>query len=241
MPSYLVILISFSCLFFKYTLHTWLYSSFFFFFISLSVFCLVFLLLSLHHNGLETLGAGHIHGLDIWKQLLLGTFLVVSLAGDTDSQSVRSALDAALPELLVEEGVETHIRGAELLASKVLDGLDGLGGTLLELDTKDLEFGVSSKVKCDSIRRQVEMNKKKKHNTITMKRPRRKGRSTNSSFKLNESVKWTLLLLSTLNRYGRFSFVLKFDGGWIIKYIHACAGGWCIRGWQRQRWRFSAS
>lgn len=52
---------------------------------------------------------------------------------------MRSSLDTTLPELLVQEGVEADIRGAKLLTGKVLDSLDSLGGSLLELNTKNLQ------------------------------------------------------------------------------------------------------
>lgn len=96
------------------------------------------LLLRLNDLSLESLGRGNVDSLDVGEKLLLGTLLVVSLSGDADSESVGSTLDAALPQLLVQLGVETNIRSAEVLSGKVLDSLDSLGGSLLELDTKDL-------------------------------------------------------------------------------------------------------
>ena len=49
-----------------------------------------------------------------------------------DPYSVGHALDAAGPERLVELGVDTDVLGAHRLLGKVDDGLDGVGGTLLE-------------------------------------------------------------------------------------------------------------
>jgi hypothetical protein len=51
---------------------------------------------------------------------------------------VGNALDTTLPELLVELGVETDIRGAHSLGGELLDGLDSPGSTVLEGGTKDL-------------------------------------------------------------------------------------------------------
>ena len=45
---------------------------------------------------------------------------------------VGNRLDALRPECLVELGVEADVRGAHRLLRKVNDGLDGVGGTLLE-------------------------------------------------------------------------------------------------------------
>jgi len=53
-----------------------------------------------------------IHGLDVRKQPVLGTLLVVTLARDADTESVRNTFDALPPDLLVELGVETHVLSA---------------------------------------------------------------------------------------------------------------------------------
>ena len=55
--------------------------------------------------GVETLGVLDVDGLDVGVQLLLGTLLVVTLTGDTDTEAERNALDAGFPDLLVELGV----------------------------------------------------------------------------------------------------------------------------------------
>ena len=101
------------------------------------------LLLRLNDLSLETLGRGNIDSLDVREKLLLSTLLVVSLSRDADSDSVRNALDTTLPELLVQLGVESDIRGTKLLLSKVLDSLDSTGSSLLELNTEDLNNNIS--------------------------------------------------------------------------------------------------
>ena len=101
------------------------------------------LLLRLNDLSLETLGRGNIDSLDVGEKLLLSTLLVVSLSRDTDSDSVGNALDTTLPELLVQLGVESDIRGTKLLLSKVLDSLDSTGSSLLELNTEDLNNNIS--------------------------------------------------------------------------------------------------
>ena len=101
------------------------------------------LLLRLNDLSLETLGRGNIDSLDVREKLLLSTLLVVSLSRDTDSDSVGNALDTTLPELLVQLGVESDIRGTKLLLSKVLDSLDSTGSSLLELNTEDLNNNIS--------------------------------------------------------------------------------------------------
>ena len=101
------------------------------------------LLLRLNDLSLKTLGRGNIDSLDVREKLLLSTLLVVSLSRDADSDSVRNALDTTLPELLVQLGVESDIRGSKLLLSKVLDSLDSTGSSLLELNTEDLNNNIS--------------------------------------------------------------------------------------------------
>lgn len=53
-----------------------------------------------------------IHPLNIAVELLLRTLLVVALSGDADAYSERDALDAGLPDLLVELRVDADILGA---------------------------------------------------------------------------------------------------------------------------------
>jgi hypothetical protein len=60
----------------------------------------------------QTLGALDVDGLNMGVQTLLGTLLVVTLAGDADAETEGNALDASLPDLLVQGGVDTDILGA---------------------------------------------------------------------------------------------------------------------------------
>lgn len=68
----------------------------------------------LDNGGLQTLGLLDVDGLDVAIQLLLGALLVVTLAGDADAQTEGDALDAGLPDLLVQKGVKADILGALL-------------------------------------------------------------------------------------------------------------------------------
>jgi hypothetical protein len=63
----------------------------------------------------ETLGLLDVDGLDVGVQLLLGTLLVVTLAGNADTELEWDALDTGFPDLLVELGVEADVGGALLL------------------------------------------------------------------------------------------------------------------------------
>jgi hypothetical protein len=65
----------------------------------------------LNNNGDKTLGVLDVDGLDIAVQLLLRILLVVSAAADAHAESVRNALDALLPHLLVQLGVQADIGG----------------------------------------------------------------------------------------------------------------------------------
>lgn len=67
---------------------------------------------------METLGVLDVDGLDVGVQLLLGALLVVTLAGDADAQAEGNTLDAGLPDLLVELGVEADVAGL-LLSSEL--------------------------------------------------------------------------------------------------------------------------
>jgi hypothetical protein len=67
--------------------------------------------LLLNDNGVETLGVLHVDGLDVAVELLLGALLVVTAAGDADTETVGNALDTLLPDLLVELGVDADIGG----------------------------------------------------------------------------------------------------------------------------------
>lgn len=92
----------------------------------------VLFLLLLDDDRGKTLGVLDVHGLHVAVELLLGTLLVVSPPGNADAEPVGNALDALLPDLLVELGVDADIGGTHGLKRELLDLLDGLGGTLLE-------------------------------------------------------------------------------------------------------------
>lgn len=74
-------------------------------------------LLVLDDLGVQTLGVLDVDGLDVRVQLLLRALLVVTLTRDADTETVWDTLDAGLPDLLVELGVEADVLG-------------GLGGEL---------------------------------------------------------------------------------------------------------------
>jgi hypothetical protein len=59
----------------------------------------------------QTLGVLDVDSLDVGVQTLLGTLLVVTLAGDANTETEGDTLDTGLPDLLVEGGVETDVLG----------------------------------------------------------------------------------------------------------------------------------
>ena len=61
---------------------------------------------------MEALGVLDVDGLHVGVQLLLGVLLVVTLPRDAHTQTERHPLDTALPDLLVQLGVETDVLGA---------------------------------------------------------------------------------------------------------------------------------
>ena len=61
---------------------------------------------------METLGVLDVDGLDVGVETLLGVLLVVTLAGDADTETEGDALDTGLPDLLVQLGVDADILGA---------------------------------------------------------------------------------------------------------------------------------
>ena len=61
---------------------------------------------------MEALGVLDVDGLHVAVQLLLGALLVVTLTRDADAQPVWNALDALLPDLLVQLWIETDVLGA---------------------------------------------------------------------------------------------------------------------------------
>ena len=66
----------------------------------------------LDNLGVKTLGVLDVDGLDVGVELLLGAILVVTLTRDADTEAERNALDAGLPDLLVQLGVEADVGGA---------------------------------------------------------------------------------------------------------------------------------
>ena len=63
-------------------------------------------------GGVETLGVLDVDGLDVGVEALLGVLLVVTLTGDADTETEGDTLDAGLPDLLVELGVNADVLGA---------------------------------------------------------------------------------------------------------------------------------
>mgnify|MGYP006868027308 FL=1 len=61
---------------------------------------------------METLGVLDVDGLDVGVETLLGVLLVVTLAGDADTETEGNALDTGFPDLLVQLGVDAEILGA---------------------------------------------------------------------------------------------------------------------------------
>jgi hypothetical protein len=68
--------------------------------------------LLLNNNGVQALGVLDVDGLHVAVELLLGALLVVTPPGDADAEPVRDALDTLLPDLLVQLGIQTDVRGA---------------------------------------------------------------------------------------------------------------------------------
>ena len=113
-------------------------------------------LVVLDDGGVEALGVLDVDSLDVGVELLLGALLVVTLTGDADAEAERNTLDAGLPDLLVELGVEADVLGAlgsvsgysnrnervgkthHGLLSESTDLLDGAGSPLLEAHAMDL-------------------------------------------------------------------------------------------------------
>ena len=90
--------------------------------------------LLLDNRGLETLGGSDEDWLDVSEEWVLGVLLLVPASGDAESESALDALDAALPDGLVELWGETHVGGAHVHAGELLDLLDGSWRSLLEGD-----------------------------------------------------------------------------------------------------------
>lgn len=88
------------------------------------------------NSGLQTLEGGDGDERDIRVELLLGILIIVTLAGNADTDAVGNLLDTVGPDSLVQGGVKTDINGTHGLLSEGLDGLNGMGSTLLELSVE---------------------------------------------------------------------------------------------------------
>jgi hypothetical protein len=55
-----------------------------------------------YHRSMQPLRVLDVDGLDIGVKTFLCTFLVITATGDAHSQAERNALNAALPDLLVQ-------------------------------------------------------------------------------------------------------------------------------------------
>ena len=100
-------------------------------------------LLVVDNSGVETLGLLDVDGVDHRVQLLLGVLLVVTLAGDADTQTEGNALDTGFPDLLVELGVEADVLGA----------LFGISHDPLDRDRGKLTIACSAKARISLIAR----------------------------------------------------------------------------------------
>lgn len=102
-------------------------------------------------GSLEALGGLASYVRYVAVKLLLGTFLVITLSCDSDSQSVSWCADSLLPDLLVQLWVETHILGSHMLKCELLDGLDCPWRSLLELHSEDVLVQMNCVVTGDNV------------------------------------------------------------------------------------------
>lgn len=63
---------------------------------------------------MQALGVLDVDGLDVGVEALLGVLLVVTLAGDADTETEGDTLDTGFPDLLVELGVDADVLGTLL-------------------------------------------------------------------------------------------------------------------------------
>lgn len=84
---------------------------------------------------MQTLGGSNRDWLNESEQLLLGILLVVSLSGDSQSQSEWNTLHTSLPQSNVQFRVQSDISSSHVQSSKLLDLLDGLWGSLFEVNS----------------------------------------------------------------------------------------------------------
>ena len=88
---------------------------------------------------------------DIRVKLLLGILIIVTLTGDTDTNTVVSVLNTTRPDSLVQRGVKTNVLGTHSLLSKSLDSLDSMRSTLSQRATKDMLVHVDGVLTSDNI------------------------------------------------------------------------------------------
>lgn len=92
------------------------------------------------NNGLQTLGGWDNDWLDESEHSLLGVLLVVSLSRDSQSHLVLNTLDTSLPQVGVQFRVQSDVSGAHVQGSELSDLLDSLWGSLLEVNTVQLDM-----------------------------------------------------------------------------------------------------
>ena len=81
---------------------------------------------------LQTLEGSNGDETDEGVKLSLSIFIFVTTTAHADTNATGDILDTLGPNVLVEFGVDTDIRGSQGFQSESLDGLDGRGGALLK-------------------------------------------------------------------------------------------------------------
>lgn len=71
-----------------------------------------------YNRRLQSLWVLDVDSLDIREKSMLCALLIVTSAGDTDTKTVRDTLDALLPDLLIQLGVDTDILGSLFVYQK---------------------------------------------------------------------------------------------------------------------------
>lgn len=82
--------------------------------------------LFVNNSGVQTLGVLDVDGLNVGVESLLGALLVVTLAGDADTEAERNTLDTSFPDLLVQLGVEADILGALIGGRRVVSWIHSI-------------------------------------------------------------------------------------------------------------------
>jgi len=83
-------------------------------------------------EGLQALEGGDGDVGYVGVEGFLGVFVIVASAGEADADAVGDVADAGLPDLLVELGVNSHIRSAHHARGELADDLDGARRLSLE-------------------------------------------------------------------------------------------------------------